>query len=851
MKKEIGNHIRRNWFFIVLIIGVLFVFAKRYVYLPISIVSNPDSQIAFQTTDGTLEQTWQPIVKAITGIQVPYYAENDFSCDVQVKVYSDDYSKMLVSAIHENYVFSAGTTGNIEFSFNKTPVIQGERYHIQLSLINADSEGTLLISTGSNYDGCIISGEKVGQAAAINITFAKYSKPFWLMAVWLPLLGISLFLMITAGKKWEETVGVTIILEGIILYIFGLFEHLTLGITAVYVVTGLCFIIAVVLYNRKNMTLKDLLSPGFFIYCALFLVILATKNGDWLGHRDEMRHWGIAVRDMFFYDSFANHDGTTLILPRYLPFTALIEYLFVFMNGLFSEDILFIAYQTMLLSILIVLCRPLQKKNGCKLFLPIMVTMICIPVIFFHNISNTIMVDSLLAFISAYILLSYYTEEMTWFNRIRIIVGLIALPLIKDMGLVFAGLTAFIMLGDTVIMQIRDKKLRIKEPVCNILYVAMILAVYFSWQFYCSMPAKSICMSSKENMVTNNTEDTEDSKEVASAELSPEEMSISIGGITPTGIIKVLSGEGEEFQYQVTRNFITELFDGDTYSFSMFRISFFDWLALLSLGIFTLLYFGCWLKKKIRMYSFAGLLLASACILCTFLQITYWFSFSRYEALELTSMARYLAPYACAITIVVFCLAYEDIFCGQNVSRKKKYLVFAIAAFFVVSMPVEGIVTEGKDIEGNTTDVITYGHDSLAEILRSVAKRGERVYFICNNSDGYTEYVFRNAVCPIVSEHKGWNIVASQEMFEKQYELYGRENIDDNAAGVLPVEEWIKELQSCQYVVVFHADELFRQSYGEVFGKTEIEDGSVYRVLNESGDITLSKIGTTGIKGWH
>ena len=82
-------------------------------------------------------------------------------------------------------------------------------------------------------------------------------------------------------------------------------------------------------------------------------------------------------------------------------------------------------------------------------------------------------------------------------------------------------------------------------------------------------------------------------------------------------------------------------------------------------------------------------------------------------------------------------------------------------------------------------------------------------------------------------------------------QLYGRENIDDNAAEILFVKDWKKRLQTCQYVVVFHADELFRQSYGEVFGETEIEDGSVYRVLNESGDITLSKIGTTGIKGWH
>lgn len=520
------------------------------------------------------------------------------------------------------------------------------------------------------------------------------------------------------------------------------------------------------------------------------------------------------------------------------------------MNGSFSEDILFMAYQTFSLSILIILCRPLQKKNGRKLLIPVLITMICIPVIFFYNISNTIMVDSLLAATLAYVLLCYYGEEMTWFNRMRIILGLIALPLIKDMGLVFAGLSAFIMFGDTLARQIKEKKFGIKEPVCVIGYVALIMIAYFSWQFYFNIPVQSASEAVKVNEIAVEGEGTEMPSEEP-VPVTNEEESVSIGGITIDGLIRILTGEGDEYQYQVTRNFLTELFDGETYSFALFKISFFDWMALLIFGILTLSYFGCWKEDKVRMVTLAGVLLIASCLLCAFLQITYWFTFSRYEALELTSMDRYLAPFACAITIVVFYLSCVAIFCEQDGSRKKKYMIFAIAAFFAISMPVEGIVTEGKDIEGNTTDVITYGHDSLTEILRSVASRGERAYFICSNSDGYTEYVFRNAVCPIVSEHKGWNIVASQEMFEKQYDLYGRENIDDNVANILSVEEWQEELQDCQYVVVFHADELFRQSYQEVFGETEIEDGSVYRISNSSGGITLAKIGTTGIKGWH
>ena len=853
MKKEVINRLINNWFFLILLVGIIFIFAKRYLYVPVSIVSHPDSQIVFSTTDANMEQTWQPEIKAITGIQVPYYVEDEFVCDVHLKVFSDDYSRVLVDATHENYAFAEGISGNIDFRFGRIPVTQGERYRIQISLENADSEGTLQIASGSNYGGCSIAGEEVNQAVALEITFAKYSKLFWLMSVWLPLLGISLFLMIIADKKWEETVGASVLLEGIVLYCFGLFGHLTYGIIAVYALTSICFLTAVILYNKRNMSLKKLISPGFFLFCAFFLVILITSNGDWLGYRDEMRHWGIAVRDMFYYDSFANHDTTTLILPKYLPFAALIEYLFVYMNGVFSEDILFIAYQTLVLSMLIILCRPLQKKSGHKLLIPIITTMVCVPVIFFHNISNTIMVDSLLAAVSAYVLLCYYTEEMTWFNRTRIIIALISLPLIKDMGLIFAGLAALIMFGDTLVKQIKEKTFNIKESACIVCYVGMILMVYLSWQFYLGMPSKNLTTVEETTVAIEVPEDAE-TIEVLREEnqaIPVEKESANIGGITLGGLMSVLSGEGEEYQYQVTRNFLTELFEGETYSFGVFAVSFFDWVVLLAFGILSLGYFGYWKENQARMYALSGMSLIASVFLCVFLQITYWFTFSRYEALDLTSMARYLAPFACAITIVVFHLICVNVLEEQNDYRKQKYLIMAIAAFFALSMPIEGIVTEGKDIEGNTTEEITYGHDTLAEILRSVARRGERVYFICSNSDGYTEYVFRNAICPIVSKHDKWNIVATQELTEKQYELYGKENVDDNAAYVLSVEDWKKELYSCQYVVVFHADELFRESYAEVFEENKIEDGSVYCVLNENGDINLEKIGTTGIKGWH
>lgn len=855
MRKDIKEIVKRNWFFLVLLLGIIFIFTRRYIELPVSIVSNSDSQIAFSTQDGVLEQTWQPEVKIITGVSIPYYSENDFSCDVLLEIFSDDYSRTLVQEKLEDLSFKAGQQDKIEFSFNRIKVIQGERYRIQISLLNSSEEGTLQISAGSNYGGCSIMGKNTNQAVAFKITVAKYSKLFWLMAVLFPLLSYSMLLMVSLGRKWEETVCFSVFFEGIVLYCFGLFEQLLLGMSTVYLIAVLSLLFTVYLYNKKNMVLKDLMSPGLWIYSILFIVIIITSNGDWLGHRDELRHWGIAVRDMFYYDSFAKHVNTTVILPRYLPFTALIEYVFVYMNGMFSEDILFIAYQTMLLSVLIVLCKPLQKKSGRKLVLPILVTMICVPVIFFNNISNSIMVDPLLASIVAYILICYFSEEMSWFNRICIITALIALTLIKDMGLIFAGITSLIMFGDSLVMQLRKKVLQFKELLYPVLYVVMVLIIYFGWQFYLSVPSKNISETGgtvHETAISDEAIEEVNAKEDMEGDEEGISTALSASGISLDGLIKVLSGEGEEYQYQVTRNFLIELFEGDTYAFSFFTVSFVDLLAAIAFLIISLGFYGYWQMDRNRMYTFTALIFVAATCLCAFLQITYWFSFSRYDALDLTSFDRYLAPYICAILITVLYLIYDGLQYGQYVSHKLNYLIIALSVFWVISMPVKGIVIEGKDIEGNTTEEITYGHDTIKEILRSVAKRGEKVYFICSNSDGYSEYVFRNTVCPIVSEHVNWNIVSTQEAYEEQYILYGRDNIDDNAADILPVEDWKSELKDCQYVVVFHADELFERSYAELFRKPEkIEDGSVYHVVNENGNVLLELIGKTGIKGWH
>ncbi len=848
------NIVQKNFLFIILfaVIGILFI--KRYSYLQVSIVSKPDSQVVFSTNDSILEQTWQPEVKLLTSVDVPYYAENDFSCEMYMEIFSDDYAAVLGQAV-QKAAFRAGESGKMTFDLGRIKLIQGERYRIQLSFLESSEEGTLQIPSGSNYGGCSISGEDMGQAAALDITFMKSSRLFWLMAVLFPIFAYSLFMMVITGRKWEETVAVSVFLEGIILYFFGLTEHLRWGLTFIYILGLWVFLITIYFYNKKGLTVKRLLSPGLWIYIALFFVILITSNSDWLGMRDDLRHWGIAVRDMFYYDSFAKHINTTVILPRYLPFTTLIEYVFEYANGMFHEGILLVAYQTMLLSVSIIFCRLLQGKEKKKLMLPVIASMICIPVIFFQNISSTIMVDSLMAVIMGYVLICYYSDEMSWFNRVRISSALCALALTKEIGLALAGVTALIIFGDIFFRGIRERRINFKGLLYPVACVCLVLGLYFSWQIYLSIPLPSQIEENTNTEIADH--ELETAKDQGTVEkkadvIEQSQNAIEVSGISLVGFKNIITGKGEWYQYQVTRNLLIELLDGETFSVGTVKFSFVDLLLLIAFLIVTLNFFGYWSKEKMRRYIFSGMVLLGGVCFCAFLQVTYWFTFEMYEAMDLTSIDRYLAPYLCAIMMVGIYFIFEGDEYSTWERKKSDYLVYVLALFIIMVMPVEGLIFESNDLVDNTTQENTYGYDMITEILRSMADRGEKVHFICSNSDGYAGYIFRNSVCPIVSEYDNWNVVSNQELYDKQYELYSDGEITIHNTAWVVSEEALKEtFRKCKYVVVFHADELFKQSYSELFTGTVIQDGSVYQVVNDTDGVTLHLVGSTEIRGYH
>lgn len=217
--EKIYDIAKRNWIFVVFIVVVLLVFSRRYNYLTASVVSFPDDQIVFSIQEETIEQTWQPSAKMISGVSLPFYAEKSFTADIELTIYSDDYSQVLHQQTITGYEFAGGESGNVTFDFQRTKVVQGERYRFVFRFINPSADGAISIPSGSNYGGCRIGETQIEEAVALSVEFVKHSKIFWLLAVLFPILGVTFFCMMFWDKKWEQCVGVSVFLRGLY-YIF-------------------------------------------------------------------------------------------------------------------------------------------------------------------------------------------------------------------------------------------------------------------------------------------------------------------------------------------------------------------------------------------------------------------------------------------------------------------------------------------------------------------------------------------------------------------------------------------------------------------------------------------------------
>lgn len=824
----------KYWIFILFFLLAAICFVKKNSYLTTQIASNPNTKISFSTENTVLEQTWQPHIKKITEVSIPYTSMASFDAEMKLEIFTDDYNDCLLSLLN-SHSFKVDESDTLTFSFDTLKLIPGERYRIRFSYVSFSSNGEMLIDACSDYTGCCIDGNSCESAAALSITFVKNSRLFWLLAVTFPLLSFSFLFMVLWNRKWEEVIGLSLITSVFLLFISGLLNKLLIGIKLLYILSIICFIIAFFIYIKKQLNIRSLASPGLFVWCILFVLIMLTCHNMWLARWDEYTHWGLAVKDMFYYNSFAKHFNTTVMLPRYLPFSTLAEYLFVYPNELFSEDLLYMGFQVILLCVLVIVCRPAKQKY--RYLIPSLAIMVLVPVIFFQDVTNCIYVDPLLAVFTAYIFICYYGEEKSVFNWLCILGGLFALSTVKDMGVVIAGLLVLVIIADTAFKQIKAKKLHIRSFIIPLSLLVAVFMFFFIWQIFLNIP------------VQNANPSKEISKSTEASEIVTQEFtnSVSASKVSIDGILDILSGNGKSYQYKSIKNFIIKLFDEDTYYFGNLGMSYMDISLFILLLIGILCYINFW-NNRDTFFSFGCFsFLAGLCYLVC-LEVFYLFTFSLSEALDLASHERYWASYLCGVVIAFFYFLICQLSKLSEKTGHPKYWIIAtcFSVILTILVPMNNLVMKNMDI--SISKELKYGYDEMEEALRSFSSKSEKIYYICSNSSGGSYYMFRNTACPLIVPYSDVNIIASEESAQMQKELYAAQEIEMNDKSFLSAEKWAERLSECQYVFIMNADEMFRKDYAELFEQPEtISTGTFYQVLSNGTDVRLHYIGQVSV----
>lgn len=870
--------LKKNILFIILAVIILLCIIGKDSCFSIPIVSKPDSQISFSTQQGVLEQTWQPPVKNITGIRIPYTGMADFSGNMTFFIYSDDYSEILAQADMQ-FVCRAGEEGVMEPSFSKIKVTPGQRYRIRLCYEEVQGEGSILLAAGTQYGGCTIDGEDCNAAAAFELFSAKPSGVFMLLAIAGPFAAFSLLLMLLCGRKWEECVGLSMFGIIALLYVAGLFEKLLAGMMLVYVSAGFALLASIYLYNKKKISVADLYSPALVIYGIFCVLIVLNCKGSWFARWDEYSHWGLAVKDMFYYDSFAKHVNTSVMIPRYVPFATLIEYFFVFARGIFSEELVYIAYQSALLNILIIVCGVGRKKRSY--LVPAIAITLFLPIIFFGDVYNCIYVDPMLAVFAAYVLVCYYTEELKGFNLLRILGGLFALTLTKDMGMVIAGLLAAVMVADRIYQSLRQKKKVIRDLLCPCACVLFVIGVYLSWQIYMSIPARmpktTMSAAVQEGteaedipMLAGVYEETAGLMEKISGEpelvgteeeLLPNEedagdisfqSTVTASGITLDGLMGLLRHDDGGYRYQAIKNYLIVMFDEESFWFGNIGLSYVDVyiLIILLLGwLWRLQFWGDWTDRMISFGIFT--FLAGMCYSLV-LELLYLFAFPMGDALLLVSHARYLGSFLGGVVIALACLLlFRAAERGPDRRRLSLAIVTGLTAGLIICMPMQSFLMKNMDTEIQEGDV--RGNQGIAEAFRSVSTRAEKVYFICNEGNGQSYFIFKNVVSPVLTPYAESDLYASEEVYEKQKEIWKQrgEEEEQGAHRIISCDAWEEQLKDAQYVFLFHPGDVFEESYGRLFEESNtIDDGAFYRVEQNGDGISLKLIGKIDVGTW-
>ena len=297
---------------------------------------------------------------------------------------------------------------------------------------------------------------------------------------------ISSVLAIKLKKRIEETVPISIVSMILIVYVFGLFNNLALGVIVLEIIATISaiYFIKLIVQNVKNKNGKELtqnlLTPGILIYVILIVISIIANKNRVLELYDTFNHWGLVVKNMFITNNYGT-TGNIISYNEYPPFTGTFQYILLKLRGQYVEDTMITGQCILYFSMILPILKNIKWDKSLIKLLIVVPMVVVLPIIFFDNFYTEILVDGFIGVMVALSMYQVYKKEDDIYSKILLITYLTALTLTKNIGIL---LTIAVIIVDIIIKISNKKELKqgLKSELKQIgILTAIILVICGSW----------------------------------------------------------------------------------------------------------------------------------------------------------------------------------------------------------------------------------------------------------------------------------------------------------------------------------------------------------------------------------
>ena len=281
-------------------------------------------------------------------------------------------------------------------------------------------------------------------------------------------------------KRIEQAIPISVVVIAIIVYLFGMFDNLRLGVTATEIIAVMQ--VGVLLFhlcrekeiNTIKEKIKNIITPGVVIYIILSIMFIVINKGRIFGDYDEFNHWARIIKNMFLYNTYGTNPESVVTFNEYPPFTAIFQFLFLAVKNIYSEDVIITAKCILYLSIIIPVTKNIKWDKSLKNAILIIPMILFVPMIFYKNFYLEILVDGTLGIMFGTCIFYAFQEEELNFKYINIFTMLTMMSLTKTSGIALAVLAMIIILLKIIIgKQKEDKKIGKELIALGIILVAV------------------------------------------------------------------------------------------------------------------------------------------------------------------------------------------------------------------------------------------------------------------------------------------------------------------------------------------------------------------------------------------